>query len=81
VVVVTAGSCPKLQTISQLEEPVESCSRLEPLICAVGTQIARNLLLVISLLKEELRLLSTSRNLAPKTFQLVQELGRAGLGQ
>ena len=42
----------------------------------IAGQIARNSPLVISLLKEELRLLSASHNLSPETFERVQALRR-----
>ena len=42
----------------------------------IAEQIAQNSPLVISLLKEELRLLSASHNLSPETFERVQALRR-----
>lgn len=49
---------------------------LEPLARRIAEQIANNSPLVTSLLKEELRLLSTSHNLAPETFERVQAMRR-----
>ena len=49
---------------------------LESLTHRIAEQIANNSPLVISLLKEELRLLSTSHNLAPETFERVQAMRR-----
>lgn len=49
---------------------------LETLTQSIAEQIARNSPLVISLLKEELRLLSASHNLSPETFERVQALRR-----
>jgi methylmalonyl-CoA decarboxylase len=50
--------------------------RLEDLAMWVAHQIASNSPLVISLLKEELRLLSASHNLSPETFERVQAMRR-----
>jgi methylmalonyl-CoA decarboxylase len=50
--------------------------RLETLTRSIAEQIAHNSPLVISLLKEELRLLSASHNLSPETFERVQALRR-----
>lgn len=50
--------------------------RLEDLAMWIAEQIANNSPLVISLLKEELRLLSTSHNLSPETFERVQAMRR-----
>ena len=49
---------------------------LESVTQAIAEQIAQNSPLVISLLKEELRLLSASHNLSPETFERVQALRR-----
>jgi methylmalonyl-CoA decarboxylase len=49
---------------------------LETLTQSIAEQIAQNSPLVISLLKEELRLLSASHNLSPETFERVQSLRR-----
>jgi methylmalonyl-CoA decarboxylase len=49
---------------------------LEKLTLTIAEQIAQNSPLVISLLKEELRLLSASHNLSPETFERVQALRR-----
>ena len=49
---------------------------LESLTQTIAEQIAQNSPLVISLLKEELRLLSASHNLSPETFERVQSLRR-----
>ena len=49
---------------------------LEPLTRTIAEQIAMNSPLVISLLKEELRLLSASHNLGPETFERVQAMRR-----
>jgi methylmalonyl-CoA decarboxylase len=49
---------------------------LETLTQTIAAQIAQNSPLVISLLKEELRLLSASHNLSPETFERVQALRR-----
>ena len=49
---------------------------LESLTRTIAEQIAQNSPLVISLLKEELRLLSASHNLSPETFERVQALRR-----
>ncbi len=50
--------------------------QLESLTQTIAGQIAQNSPLVISLLKEELRLLSASHNLSPETFERVQALRR-----
>jgi methylmalonyl-CoA decarboxylase len=50
--------------------------QLESVTQAIAEQIAQNSPLVISLLKEELRLLSASHNLSPETFERVQALRR-----
>jgi methylmalonyl-CoA decarboxylase len=50
--------------------------QLESLTRTIATQISQNSPLVISLLKEELRLLSASRHLSPETFERVQALRR-----
>lgn len=49
---------------------------LESVTRRIAEQIAQNSPLVISLLKEELRLLSASHNLSPETFERVQALRR-----
>lgn len=49
---------------------------LEQLTREMARQIARNSPLAISLLKEELRLLSASHNLSPETFERVQAMRR-----
>lgn len=49
---------------------------LEALTRTIAEQIARNSPLVISLLKEELRLLSASHNLGPEAFERVQAMRR-----
>ena len=49
---------------------------LEGVTHTIAEQIAQNSPLVISLLKEELRLLSASHNLSPETFERVQALRR-----
>ena len=49
---------------------------LESVTQAIAEQIARNSPLVISLLKEELRLLSGSHHLSPETFERVQAFRR-----
>jgi methylmalonyl-CoA decarboxylase len=49
---------------------------LEPVTRKIAEQIASNSPLVISLLKEELRLLSASHNLSPETFERVQAMRR-----
>ena len=46
--------------------------QLESVTHTIAEQIAQNSPLVISLLKEELRLLSASHNLSPETFERVQ---------
>ncbi len=51
-------------------------NQLESVTQAIAVQIARNSPLVISLLKEELRLLSASHNLSPETFERVQAVRR-----
>jgi len=51
-------------------------AELESLTRKMAEQIARNSPLVISLLKEELRLLSASHNLRPETFERVQAMRR-----
>jgi methylmalonyl-CoA decarboxylase len=51
-------------------------NQLESVTHAIAEQIAQNSPLVISLLKEELRLLSASHNLSPETFERVQALRR-----
>ena len=50
--------------------------QLEGLTMSIAEQIAKNSPLVISLLKEELRLLSASHNLGPETFERVQAMRR-----
>lgn len=50
--------------------------RLQAATFAVAEQICRNSPLVITLLKEELRLLSASHNLGPETFERVQAMRR-----
>ena len=50
--------------------------QLEGLTRTIAGQIAQNSPLVISLLKEELRLLSASHHLSPETFERVQALRR-----
>jgi methylmalonyl-CoA decarboxylase len=50
--------------------------QLESLAQTIAEQIAQNSPLVISLLKEELRLLSASHHLSPETFERVQSLRR-----
>ena len=50
--------------------------QLESLTQSIAEQIAKNSPLVISLLKEELRLLSASHNLSPETFERVQAMRR-----
>lgn len=49
---------------------------LESLAQGIAEQISKNSPLVISLLKEESRLLSTAHNLSPETFERVQSLRR-----
>ena len=49
---------------------------LETVTQTIAEQIAQNSPLVISLLKEELRLLSASHHLSPETFERVQALRR-----
>jgi methylmalonyl-CoA decarboxylase len=51
-------------------------ARLETVTHDIAEQIARSSPLVISLLKEELRLLSASHNLGPETFERVQAMRR-----
>jgi methylmalonyl-CoA decarboxylase len=51
-------------------------AELEPVTQKIAQQIANNSPLVISLLKEELRLLSASHNLSPETFERVQAMRR-----
>jgi len=51
-------------------------ARLESVTQGIAEQIAKNSPLVISLLKEELRLLSASHNLGPETFERVQAMRR-----
>lgn len=51
-------------------------AELEPLTGRIAEQIAKNSPLVISLLKEELRLLSASHSLRPETFERVQAMRR-----
>jgi methylmalonyl-CoA decarboxylase len=50
--------------------------QLEATTLAIARQIAQNSPLAISLLKEELRLLSASHNLSPETFERVQAMRR-----
>jgi methylmalonyl-CoA decarboxylase len=50
--------------------------QLESVTQSIAGQIAKNSPLVISLLKEELRLLSASHNLSPETFERVQAMRR-----
>lgn len=50
--------------------------QLEALTRNIAKEIAGNSPLVVSLLKEELRLLSTSHSLAPETFERVQAMRR-----
>ncbi|MGA8782849.1 MAG: enoyl-CoA hydratase-related protein, partial [Terracidiphilus sp.] len=49
---------------------------LEALTLSIAGQIAGNSPLVVSLLKEELRLLSVTHNLGPETFERVQAMRR-----
>ena len=49
---------------------------LEGMTQTMARQIARNSPLVISLLKEELRLLSISHSMGPETFERVQSMRR-----
>lgn len=51
-------------------------NELEKLTESIAGQIAANSPLVMSLLKEELRLLSASHNLGPETFERVQAMRR-----
>jgi methylmalonyl-CoA decarboxylase len=51
-------------------------ARLETVTGNIADQIAKNSPMVISLLKEELRLLSASHNLGPETFERVQAMRR-----
>ena len=53
-----------------------SRDELEDRTLAIARQIAQNSPLAISLLKEELRLLSASHNLSPETFERVQAMRR-----
>lgn len=55
---------------------IVSRDQLESVTHSIAEQIAQNSPLVISLLKEELRLLSASHNLSPETFERVQSLRR-----
>lgn len=50
--------------------------QLESVTRHIADQIAKNSPLVTSLLKEELRLLATSHNLSPETFEKVQAMRR-----
>jgi len=50
--------------------------QLQSLTESIAAQIAANSPLVVSLLKEELRLLSASHNLGPETFERVQAMRR-----
>ena len=50
--------------------------QLEVVTMRIANQIAQNSPLAISLLKEELRLLSASHNLSPETFERVQAMRR-----
>jgi len=50
--------------------------QLEKVTRTIAAQIAKNSPLVVSLLKEELRLLSASHNLGPETFERVQSMRR-----
>jgi len=50
--------------------------QLEELTLSIAAQIAGNSPLVVSLLKEELRLLSVTHNLGPETFERVQAMRR-----
>jgi len=50
--------------------------QLEEFTDKIAKQIAKNSPLVISLLKEELRLLAASHNLSPETFERVQAMRR-----
>jgi enoyl-CoA hydratase/carnithine racemase len=50
--------------------------QLEATTMAIARQIAQNSPQAISLLKEELRLLSASHNLSPETFERVQAMRR-----
>jgi len=51
-------------------------AQLESTTLSIARQIAQNSPLAISLLKEELRLLSASHNLSPETFERVQAMRR-----
>jgi methylmalonyl-CoA decarboxylase len=63
-----------------VEQGIVTCAihreELESVTQTIAQQIAQNSPLVISLLKEELRLLSASHNLSPETFERVQALRR-----
>lgn len=50
--------------------------QLESLTLSIAEQIAKNSPLVVSLLKEQVRLLSASHNLGPETFERVQAMRR-----
>ena len=50
--------------------------QLESVTMSIAEQISRNSPLVMSLLKEEIRLLSISHNLGPETFERVQAMRR-----
>jgi methylmalonyl-CoA decarboxylase len=50
--------------------------QLEDLTNSIAAQIVKNSPLVISLLKEEMRLLGASHNLSPETFERVQAMRR-----
>lgn len=50
--------------------------QMESLTRTIAEQIVKNSPLVVSLLKEELRLLSAARRLSPETFERVQSLRR-----
>ena len=51
-------------------------NQLESKVQSVAENIAKNSPLVVSLLKEELRLLSSAHNLSPETFERVQSMRR-----
>ena len=73
----TAGSFPVARLVAQgVVSHAVPRAELEGLVQGIAQQIARNSPLVITLLKEELRLLSASHNLDPETFERIQSMRR-----
>lgn len=73
----TAQPCPVKRLVDHgIVSQAVPRDQLESLAQSIAERIAKNSPLVISLLKEELRLLSASHNLSPETFERVQAMRR-----